>query len=163
MKLSPAQAALWHAGESAISSTMITLIIGVWQQLATGATNWGELFTIFGGGFVAALGLVYKSVLASPDLKQAEEDTAEEVKNFLSNEFSQFVNSHFAGVAQRFSGLESLLANHTHAQLPSALAPSQPPPFPVASTSTGVVPQVPTRSWNDSALMPIVLPKTEGK
>lgn len=153
MKLSPAQAALWHTAESAISSAMITLIIGVWQQLATGQTNWGELFTIFGSGFVAALGLVYKSVLASPDLKQAEADTAEEIKAFLTNEFGLFMNSHFSGVAQRFSGLESLLATHTHVPLPSALAPSPLPQMPFPNTAPQALP---VRSWNDSALMPSV-------
>ena len=78
MKLSSAQAALLHTAESAASSALMTLVIGIWQQIATGQVSWPTLFTVFGSGFVAALGLIYKSVTSSPNLQQAETDTMSE-------------------------------------------------------------------------------------
>lgn len=82
MKLTPAQATLLHVGESAASSALWTLLIGIVQQLATGQVSVAGLGTVFGSGFIAAFGLVYKSVKASSKLAQGEADTAEEIKQW---------------------------------------------------------------------------------
>lgn len=76
MKLSPAQAALLHTLESAASSAILTFIVGLVQYLSTHALSWPDLATVFASGFVAAFGLIYKSVITSPNLQQAEADTA---------------------------------------------------------------------------------------
>lgn len=149
-KPSTAQVALLHAGESAASSAIVTFIIGTWQQIATGQISWSLLFTVFGSGSIAAFGLIYKSVLASPDFAQAESDTANQIRN---------------AIEQRFQALENAFSLHSHPAPPAPVAASQPQitiPSPLPGTaSVGVAPVVPIislpqRSWNDSALIPSV-------
>jgi hypothetical protein len=83
MKLTPAQSALLHIAESAGTSFLLTIVIGIIQQLATGQTQISELLTIFGSGFVACLGLIYKTMRSSPNFSQAEADTADELKQWF--------------------------------------------------------------------------------
>lgn len=168
MKLSSAQAALLHTGESAASSAIMTLVIGIWQQIATGQISWSQLFIVFGSGFVGALGLIYKSVASSPSLKQAEADTTNEAIAEAKS-LAMMALNHIESIWPALHSLNSAVQNQQAATKPvqpvSAPQPVQPQITPVVSSSgvasVGQVPfAVPQRSFTQSALMPAVTPKS---
>lgn len=173
MKLSPAQSALLHTGESAASSALMTLVVGIWQSLATGQVHWSQMAAVFGSGFVAALGLIYKSVKSSPALPQAETDTA----NQLASEAKSLAQQALTRIENIWPVLHDLNTRQTaqEAATPATslatggtIKPGQIAivadnmreavfPNPAANMTATYTP--PQRSFNQSALMPAVTPK----
>ena len=117
MKPTTAQLALLHIGESVASSALLTFLVGIFQQLATGQISVTELATVFGSGFVAALGLIYKTVKADPNFKQATFDTTDQLQQFLEDRLATFES--------RVGAL--LRGQATSPQMPTAVRTSTPP------------------------------------
>ena len=131
MKLSPAQAALMHTLESAASSAILTFIVGLVQYLSTHALNWSDLATVFASGFVAAFGLIYKSVITSPNLQQAESDTLNEAVTEAKN-LAQQALAHVENIWPALHALNTQQAA-TKAVQPAMVAPYKITDAPLAS------------------------------
>jgi hypothetical protein len=164
MKLSPAQAALMHTLESAASSAILTFIVGLVQYLSTHALNWSDLATVFASGFVAAFGLIYKSVITSPNLQQAESDTLNEAVTEAKS-LAQQALAHIENIWPALHGLNSALATQQAATKAATPAPSVVPvsvpqvaftPPNTASVPFPSIVALPQRSFSQSALMPAV-------
>ena len=153
-KLTPAMAALLHTGESAVSSALLTLVIGLVQQISTHQTDWTTLLTVFGSGFIASLGLIYKSVLSSPDLPQAESDAANEAK-LLAQQALAHIENLFPLLHTHNTALQS-----TVQPVPSSISSVMPAQNATAAPSMATTQSfaLPTRSFGDSAIMPAALP-----
>ena len=82
-KPTPAQLALLHVAESGAVSGVLTIIMAVYQAVATNGLNWPALGMTAGTTFLGALAMIYKSVLSNPNLAQAGTDTLSEVKALL--------------------------------------------------------------------------------
>lgn len=137
MKPTASQAALLHTVESAAASAILTIGAAIYQEVTTHGINIPGLLTVLGIAFLGAMSMVYKSMMADPNFQQAENDTANEVKDFIGNEFAQFVGGHLNGLSQQVKALEATVANHSHAPLAAPSAPSQVPQlaFPVPGTA----------------------------
>lgn len=82
-KPTPAQLALLHVAESGAVSAVATVIAGVYQIVATHGLDWPALGTFAGTIFLGSLAMIYKSVLANPNLAQATSDTLAEIRAML--------------------------------------------------------------------------------
>lgn len=167
MKLSPAQAALLHTAESAASSALMTLVIGVWQALATGQVHWSQMAVVFGSGFVAALGLIYKSVKSSPALSQAESDTTKQVAS-EAHSLAMTALNHIDAIWPAIHNLNTQQASQkaaTPVNAPQPVHPSGVSPSGFVAVAQGPASAVvnnppvfslPQRTFTQSALMPAV-------
>ena len=124
-KLTPAQAALLHFGESVLASAIISFLVGLFQQMTTSHVDMPTLWKLFGAGLGTSLLLVYKSIKADPNLPQAESDT--------QNELMQFIETRFTTLETRLAGFL-----HMHAVTGSSSTTVNVPPVsqPVASVVT---------------------------
>lgn len=162
MKLSPAQAALLHTGESAASSALMTLVVGIWQSLATGQVHWSQMAVVFGSGFIGALGLIYKSVKASPALPQAETDTT----NQLASEAHSLAMTALNHIEAIWPAIHTLNTQQAATKAAQPVAPVSVPqvPFPpvgpanIPAQGPTVTYTPPQRLFTQSALMP-AMPK----
>lgn len=123
MKPTTAQLALLHVAESAGASALLTLLVGILQQLTAGQISVSQLLTVLGSGFFVAMCLIYKTVKASPDLKQAETDTAGQIQQFVEARFTAFETR----LAQWFAR-QPIASQLTSPQLPAAVRSSTPAP-----------------------------------
>lgn len=73
-----AQLAVLHVAQSAGLSALITFLLAIIQYLSTGNIDLPTLLKVLGGGFLTALGMIYKSISSNPQLAQAALDTANE-------------------------------------------------------------------------------------
>lgn len=80
VKLTPAQAALFHLIESLIASIVLTVIVGAVQYISVHGLNWPGLEATAVSAFLGALSMAYKSVSSNPNTGQAVLDTVGEVK-----------------------------------------------------------------------------------
>jgi hypothetical protein len=69
--------ALIHVAQSAGLASLITLLASIGQYLSTGNLNWNGLFYVLGGGFLACLAMIWKSVSTSPNLAPAALELAQ--------------------------------------------------------------------------------------
>lgn len=137
MKPTASQLTMLHAGESALASASLTVGAGVYQYITSQSLNFPALLAFLGATFLGAMAMIYKSLLANPALPQAESDTANEIKDFVGNEFAQFVNHHFGNLGDRLKGIEDSIANHSHTP---ASAPSNVVQLPFPPQGTASVP-----------------------
>lgn len=119
MKPTASQLALMHAVESALVSAVLTIGAALYQYITSHSLDIPGLLAFLGTAFLGAMFMVYKSVIANPALPQAESDTANEIKDFVGNEFAQFVNQHMGFLGDRLKAIEEAIANHSHTPLPA--------------------------------------------
>ena len=136
-KPTAAQLALLHVAESGAVSGVLTIIMAVYQAVATNGLNWPALGMVAGTTFLGALTMIYKSVLTNPNLAQAGTDTLSEVKALLE---------------------QAIPYLHTHA-VPTPPVPS-PAPVPVAPQPSPIRPQItlPTVTQFTAPSLPSVQP-----
>lgn len=118
-KPTAAQLALLHVAESGAVSGVLTIIMAVYQAVATNGLNWPALGMTAGVAFLGAMGMIYKTVLSNPNLAQAGTDTLSEVKALLE---------------------QAIPYLHTHA-VPMPPVPS-PAPVPVVPQPSPIRPQI---------------------
>lgn len=124
-----AQKAIFHIVASSLVGVGLGVYSAVAQYAASGNFNLGQALSFFGLTFVSGLASagvsIWHSVQASPALPQAENDTVNQVLDFLSKDFGDFLNQHFGHVGDRLKALEDAIANHSHTPLPTPLDPSR--------------------------------------
>ena len=97
MKLTTAQNALLHVAESLGISLGLGLVGGTYQYILGHGLNIPALLTFILPIFVGQLTMLYKSILANPNLGQAELDTLNEALQGLHDKFDNllpFLHSH---------------------------------------------------------------------
>ena len=129
MKLTTAQNALLHVAESLGISLGLGLVGGTYQYILGHGLNIPALLTFILPIFVGQLTMLYKSILANPNLGQAELDT---------------LNEALQGLHGKIDNLLPFL--HSHPVVPPAPAPA-PAATPVvvfnpAASGTATVPQL---------------------
>lgn len=99
MKFTNAQVALLHAAESLGVSVLITMLTALYQYFILHGFNVQGLISVGIVSFVGAFGMLYKSLLANPNLGPATIDTVNELKDTLA-QHTKAISSLQAAVQQ---------------------------------------------------------------
>lgn len=127
MKFTQAQILFFHALESTGFGMIAAVVAGIYQYIVTNGLHWQGLLATGGLIFMGHLSTAYKSLLATPALPQAINDTVGEIK------------SEVQGHTALLNTLVGFLTNAPASQQAQQL------PFPASNPAFGTMPVSPSQ------------------
>ena len=95
------QLAFWHGVQSALQAAGISIAVAGGQYLVTGNINANSLITVLIAAFAGAGSMVWKSIIANPNLIQAIRDTVQEALQEATQITPSWLNADIQKIQQQ--------------------------------------------------------------